>query len=142
MTVIGSNLPSVLLLDHIHDLSKAGLVAHSRSVQLNAFTLLESVAQAASFHARSLINLAQHTFLAEFSSVSIQPLPSASSVDIRVTCCASSQHALQYDCTASHDDTVVCSAQLLIGLREYDNQFRKDLLIPHYSRILQCLHTA
>ena len=137
-----SNLESIFLLDRIVLLDASNLYARSVSLSHSTFSLLECLAQSAAYHARFRCSLTKHAFLAEYADISLPASPPTGSIDLRVTLTGSSGLASSYHGSALHNNVEICSGKVLIGLRDYDSTFRRDILQPHYERILQCLQNA
>lgn len=97
---------------------------------------LEAMAQVAALHVRQIFRFERHAFLLRVYHW--QP-PAGDCLEgefmIRAGLCSHSSSAFRYDVAALGPDDVDFNSSLLIGTREYDERFPKDILKAHYQRL-------
>jgi hypothetical protein len=128
------------LLTRITWVSPEGMGAMADLHRKPAFCGLEAMAQLAALHVRHGIDFRSHAFLLK---VTRSRWPRGGSLQGRYRLIAErysqSSHGFAYRVKAQGPGDGVLDADLLIGTRPYDHQFRKDILEAHYRNIFNRL---
>ncbi len=108
--------------------------------QSPSYSLVESMAQLAAMHVRYRSDFDRHVFLLKIQSCELPQRPSLDGdVDLAAERLSHSSHAFGYQVSALMPDGESFGAELLIGSREYDRQFRRENLHPYYQKRFEAL---
>lgn len=107
------------------------------------FCGLEAMAQSAALHVRHCIRFQRHAFLLKVNR-GAWLLQDALQGSYRLTAerYSRSSHGFAYRVRARGPGDGVLDADLLIGTRPYDHQFRQDILEAHYRNLFHRLQGA
>ena len=112
-------------------------------VRAPAFAGLEAMAQLAALHVRWRVDFSRHAFL--LSVVRCHGLPDREldgTLQLQGRVTAHSMHAIRYRVTAATGAGKRLTAELFIGLRDYDTRFRSQRLQDHYREMVARLQAA
>ncbi len=133
---ISSRLDHFHMIDAIRQVKDESIAAIACFDHAPAFAGLEAMAQLAALHVRYRIDFRRHAFLLKV--VHCQGLP-RSVLDGRYLFEARleshSLNAFRYGVTAEGDAEDPISSELLIGVRDYDEQFQGNHLQGHYQKM-------
>jgi hypothetical protein len=140
---IHSRLRHFRLLTRITRVSEEGMDAIADLSRKPPFCTLEAMAQLAALHVRHCIRFQHHAFLLKVNCVR-WPLQDALQGIYRLTAerYSRSSHGFAYRVRARGPEGGVQDADLLIGTRPYDHQFRQDILEAHYRNLSHRLQGA
>jgi hypothetical protein len=137
---IHSRLRHFNLLTRITWVSAEGMGAIADLHRKPVFCCLEAMAQSAALHVRHCIHFRGHAFLLKVTR-GRWPFGDALQGCFRVTAerYSQSSHGFAYRVRAHGPGQRVLDADLLIGTRPYDHQFREDILEAHYRNLFDRL---
>lgn len=137
---ISSGLNDFLLLDRIDICRDKDLQAEKLFYCPSSYMLIEACTQAATFHARYLLNFKQHAFLLKINSLNFysgSKLPG--SIRLEVLKINASQRTYAYRVKAFQQNELFIQGKLLIGTIEYQN---RRIQVEHrdfYQKAFSCL---
>jgi hypothetical protein len=137
---IHSGLRHFNLLTRITRVSAEGMEAIADLHRRPSFCGLEAMAQLAALHVRHGLRFRRHAFLLKVTRGRCPGLAELQGC-YRLTAerYSQSSHGFAYRVRAQGAGEGMLDADLLIGTRPYDHQFREDILAAHYSDILDRL---
>ena len=135
-----SRLRHFSLLARITRVSEEGMDAMADLDGKPAFCGLEAMAQLAALHVRHGIQFRRHAFLLKVTRCR-WPVEEVLRGSYRLTAeqYGRSSHGFVYRVRALGPGDEELDADLLIGTRPYDRQFREDILVAHYMSIFNRL---
>lgn len=133
---IHSQLPHFRLITRILKTSPEGIRGTSDFNRTPLYAGLEAMAQLAALHVRQRLQFERHAFLLKVRHCRMPVIEHLDGCfEIKADLCSQSSHAFHYDTVALGPHGVEFKSDLLIGTRDCDEYFSKDILKPHYQRI-------
>lgn len=104
------------------------------------YTGLEAMAQLSAMHVRQALEFERHAFLLK---VNQWVMPVMHVLDgcysIQADLRSQSSNAFAYEVETYGPNDIQLRCELLIGTKDYDNHFRKDVLKVHYQKVFKDL---
>ena len=140
---IHSRLCHFRLLTRITRVSAEGVGAIADLHRKPVFCGLEAMAQLAALHVRHSIRFRSHAFLLKVNRGQ-WPVQDVLQGCYRLSAqrCGQSSHGFAYRVSGRGPEGGRLDADLLIGTRPYDRQFRQDILEAHYRNLFDRLREA
>lgn len=137
---IKSQLSGFKLVDRITTVLPKAIEGASRFDQAPAYAGLEAMAQLAALHVRSINQFNRHAFLLKATRCR---LPRQSHLDgsfmLTARIHSQSSDTYAYEAEAQGPEGEIMSADLLVGTKAFDDQFRKEILQTHYRDLFNLL---
>ncbi len=133
---IHSRLKHFKLLARITHVSAAGICGETDFECMPMYGCLEAMAQLAALHVRYCLDFERHAFLLK---VNYGRWPAREALEGRCRLSADrysqSSNAFAYQVKVQGSADTILSADLLIGTKSYDGEFKEDVLKAHYKEI-------
>ena len=134
---IHSQMAHFRLIRRIDKVSTKGICGEAKFERAPLYAGLEAMAQLAALHVRQRIQFERHAFLLRVQGCQ---MPATDLLDghFRIVADLRSQssNAFGYDAAALGPHGIDFKSTLLIGTRDYDAHFSKNILKAHYQGIL------
>lgn len=134
---VHSALNHFRLLKRITRLSASGLQADAEFDGLPRYAVLECMAQLATLHVRFRLDFKRHAFLLKVGQAA-WPIDESLTGLWRLTAEPGSQssNTFAYHVKAQAPTGGTLKADLLIGSKPYDDEFKEHRLMPHYKALI------
>jgi len=128
------------LVARIIDVSAAGIRGEADFECMPMYGCLEAMAQLAALHVRYCLDFERHAFLLKVNH-GRWPVRDALEGSYRLSADLYSQssNAFAYQVKVQGSVDAIWIADLLIGTKSYDGEFREDVLKAHYKEIFRKL---
>lgn len=137
---IHSGLDTFRLIACITEITPEAISGRTNAGKRPLFAGLEAMAQLAALHVRYCLQFQRHAFLLKVHRCR---MPSLKVLDGRLHLSAQlqgqSSNAFVYDVTAHGLHDVQFSGRLLIGTQNYDDRFRKSIIVKYYQILVDDL---
>jgi hypothetical protein len=139
---INTGLKRFVMIDRITDVAADSI---SGEVELNGADptlLVEAMAQMGGMHIRAGSDFRKHAFLVKIANTDIPAgrLPDGTYA-IRGTVVSRSESAFAYRMEAGIQPGVLIHGDFLLGVVEYNSEFRQDMLQKHFREVFACLRS-
>ncbi|MDM8216704.1 hypothetical protein QUW15_11180 [Desulfovibrio piger] len=128
------------LLDGIAHVTGTDLVGWRHFSEQPFWLALEAAAQAAALHQRWLTDFDAHAFLLSLGTCRWSEQPLTGRMELRARLLGQTAGAAAYDVQLSLPDTLALSLPVHVGLRPYDDTFRRDKLQERYRALFRQLY--
>lgn len=135
---IHSRMAHFRLIARITQISSKGIRAEANFDQAPVYAGLEAMAQLAALHVRQLIQFERHAFLLKIHHCRMPAVNVlAGRAGIEAGLRSQSSDAFIYDVVVRGLHGADFNSALLIGTRDYDDRFQKDILKAHYQALCE-----
>lgn len=104
----------------------------------NLWEFMESIFHAAGMHLRYILDFQKHVFLVKVSQLVFNKEVSESAGYVCVKLVSSSKNGALYR-GQLYNGEVLLSAKFILGIKDFDEMFKKSLIKPYYEEIFRCL---
>lgn len=140
---ITSRMPCFRVVSKVLEISPDGIEARALFDGDPPYTGLEAMAQTAALHVRHSLRFDRHAFLLSVHHCQLPEIVAlAGPFRIKAEMRGRSSEAFVYKVTANGPQGVHFDAELLIGTRDYDDRFKKEILFAHYRKMWDRLREA
>ncbi len=124
---------------HIISISKDEIELKVTYTSNDLWKIIESVFHAGGLHLRYIFHFQKHIFLVKVSEFVFLNYLNLSSGIVKSNLVAKSLSGAVYKGCILSDDGLVLQTEFLLGVKDYDHEFRKESLKPYYERLFRCL---
>ncbi|MGD9209630.1 MAG: hypothetical protein PVI90_02590 [Desulfobacteraceae bacterium] len=138
---INSGLTTICMLDAISSWDDKKIIGQRCFHKAPSFAVIEACAQLCAFHVRKLRSFACHAFLLSISAFA--PLPPSQLNGLgcfNAHVKSVSQKAYAYGLNVRLEDSVSFKVSLTIGITEFGEKFKADILRDHYRQLFESLY--
>ena len=137
---INTNLENYILVENLTDISNDVVSMKVKLENAKFFILSEAMAQLCSIHLRRLNNFKEHSFLLKVNKISPWILKELNgSFTISAKLVSKSSKTFYYAVNSiSENNNQEVYGEFYLSLKEYDQDFKKNVLEKHYREVLKC----
>lgn len=137
---INTGLDGFVMLDRITDAGADFISGEVKLYGADPTLLLEAMAQLGGMHIRSGSDFQKHAFLVKITNTVIPAdrLPDGT-YTMKGTIVSRSASAFSFRMEAGIEQEVLIRGDFLLGVVDYDSEFKEDLLQKHFREVFACL---
>lgn len=139
---INTGLERFVMIDRITDVAADSIAGEVELNGADPTLLVEAMAQMGGMHIRAGSDFRKHAFLVKIANADVPAdrLPDGT-YTIRGTIVSRSESAFAYRMEAGIHPAVLIRGDFLLGVVEYNDEFRQDLLQKHFREVFTCLRS-
>jgi hypothetical protein len=140
---INTHLDQFRMLDKIVFYAENIICGEKSYIDSENYLLLESLAQLAALHVRNNVNFEKHAFLLKVNHFELNcegRLNGLYKLNCELT--GHSNNGFLYSVNALSEKNDVLKGELLIGVIEYNSDFKTKDLKEYYKKVFRCLQTG
>ncbi len=137
---INTGLDGFVMIDRITDVGSDFISGEVKLSNADPTLLLEAMAQLGGMHIRSGSDFRKHAFLVKITNAAVPSdrLPDGRYA-LRGTVLSRSESAFAYRMEAGIEPEVLIRGDFLLGVVDYNSEFKEDLLQKHFREVFACL---
>ena len=137
---INTGLSGFTMIDKISSIDEKRIDGHACLTDRPVFMGVEALAQLSGLHARFLTQFQKHCFLLVIHSLDVTDVSSPpDTARLGAYLETTTQRAFSYAVAASAQGENFIRGRFIIGTVDYDQQFKREHLEPHYRKVFACL---
>jgi hypothetical protein len=137
---INTGLDSFVMIDRITDAGADFIYGEVALSGADPTLLVEAMAQLGGMHIRSGSDFQRHAFLVKITNalIPVERLPDGM-YTLKGTVVSRSESAFAYHIEAGMQPEVLIRGDFLLGVVDYNSEFKEDLLQKHFREVFACL---
>ncbi|MCG8552583.1 MAG: hypothetical protein MI799_19440 [Desulfobacterales bacterium] len=137
---IHTRLDDFLMVDQINLINDKNISGSNTFLNAPFSFCLESLVQMCALHVRYTLNFEKHVFLLKINRCAINTEHTFSGrYALHAELMHRSSQAFSYTAAALRDEIQIMDGSFIIAAREYDKNFMKKNISPHYKKVFSCL---
>lgn len=139
---INTGLERFVMIDRITEVAADSISGEAELTGADPTLLVEAMAQLGGIHIRAGSDFRKHAFLVKVANADVPAgrLPDGT-YTVRGTVVSRSESAFAYRMEAGMQPGVLIQGDFLLGVVEYNDEFRQDLLQRHFREVFACLRS-